>query len=718
MSESKLINIKKIIELEKSGKFSDIIKLLESGKFDLCSDFNKNIFLERAKNYLGEVVEQSSTVKDKSYIERTKEQLISGNFKKAYEEAKLAIKFDSQNQEAYKYAEIAAVELGKFEEAKNIFLSRPHIKRRKTPLKRTKNPLIPNGFNLPSIVGEGNNYDFILEKAKAWKKKCGNFTKKVSVIIPVYNRQKILANTLAALTHQTYPSDLIEIIVVDDGSDDGVAQVIQKYESKLNLFYARQSDQGFRVAAARNLGLKLATADTFITIDADILPGPTDIERYMIIMHVFDMAVLIGHRRYVDTSSITDDEILDNISKVLLLDNISPNNEVADCKGENGKSIDWRFPIYEKTKNLKTDLWPFTKGAGGNLAFSKALLEKSGLFDEEFKEWGCEDGEFCYRMYNSGAYFIPMKNIISLHQEPINKSKLSEREEQNNNFRSDGLRVTKKLFSEKCPSPIIREFRLNKINQVPKVSIYIPAYNAEKYIIDAVESCLKQDMDDLEVCICNDGSTDKTLELLQKHYTNNKKVRWNSQKNKGIGAATNQAINMTRGMYIGQLDSDDILKPGAIRKCVNFLDYNDFDAVYADYDIINANGEYIRDGWCGGDFNRSFLLTGMIVTHFRMFRKRLWARAENCNEQIKNAVDLDLWLKLSEKGKIHHIHDILYSYRWHGSNTSLLDRKKQELNHIKVVNDSFVRLGLNKKWQVVSANNPLDTRQVKIVRLD
>ena len=167
MSESKLINIKKIIELEKSGKFSDIIKLLESGKFDLCSDFNKNIFLERAKNYLGEVVEQSSTVKDKSYIERTKEQLISGNFKKAYEEAKLAIKFDSQNQEAYKYAEIAAVELGKFEEAKNIFLSRPHIKRRKTPLKRTKNPLIPNGFNLPSIVGEGNNYDFILEKAKA-----------------------------------------------------------------------------------------------------------------------------------------------------------------------------------------------------------------------------------------------------------------------------------------------------------------------------------------------------------------------------------------------------------------------------------------------------------------------------------------------------------------------------------------------------------------------
>jgi glycosyltransferase involved in cell wall biosynthesis len=63
-------------------------------------------------------------------------------------------------------------------------------------------------------------------------------------------------------------------------------------------------------------------------------------------------------------------------------------------------------------------------------------------------------------------------------------------------------------------------------SQVPKVSIYIPAYNAEKYIQAAIESALKQTYTDFEIVIVNDGSTDNTLKIIEENYADNPRVRW------------------------------------------------------------------------------------------------------------------------------------------------------------------------------------------------
>ena len=114
-------------------------------------------------------------------------------------------------------------------------------------------------------------------------------------------------------------------------------------------------------------------------------------------------------------------------------------------------------------------------------------------------------------------------------------------------------------------------------------------------------------------------------------------------------------------------------------------------------------------------FLESGLSVGMIATHFRMFRRSVWNRILNCNERIKNAVDLDLWLKINEKTNIEHIHKILYSYRWHGDNTSIQDRKAQENNHLKVVNDSMKRTGLSDFWELKPTNNPMNPREFKVL---
>lgn len=689
---------RKIYEIgEKAAKEQGDVGLLEKYR-----DKKNQLPVQKLDNQPSPVSNYNNVSNVETLVQAAEQDIIHGRFKEALEKAMKSISLDKEYRKAYYVGEQAAVELGEFETANRIYLSQPKVINPEIPRKRGVNPTLIKNFSLSPLLNDGNNYNFILEKASL----VNEYTKKVSVIIPVYNRYQILANTLAALTHQTYPKHLIEVIVVDDGSNDEIFSIIKKYENKLNLFYARQADIGFRVAAARNLGLKLAKHDCLIFMDADILPCPTDIETYMKILHVSDECVLTGHRRYVDVSDISDDQILKNIEIVTNLPDIVPDNDEA------GGVIDWRFDSYQKTDFLRKDFYPFTKGAGGNLAFSRRLQAKAGLMDEDFVNWGCEDSEFAYRLYNAGAYFIPLMNIVSLHQEPLKQvSKINGK-----SFRKHGHEITKKLFSSKCPAPTVRKYETGAVFEVPKVSIYIPAYNASNYIIPAVESCLNQNFADLEVCICNDGSTDNTLALLEKHYANNPKVRWVTQRNKGIGAATNTAINMCRGMYIAQLDSDDVLKPTAVRSCVEILDKDcSIDAVYTDCDYIDKQGNYIRDGWCGGEFEREWLATGMIATHFRMFRKRVWNRIEPCNEQIKNAVDLDLWLKINEKANIKHIHKVEYSYRWHGKNTSIQNRKAQESNHIRVVQDSLNRQKLDKYWMTQSTNNPLNPREFRIV---
>lgn len=639
--------------------------------------------------------------------------LIDERFVDSLRKAKAVLEGDKQSREAYRIAEQAAIELGFFQEANSYFLSQPPVVNPKNPRQRGANPSLHLQFKLPPILGSGNDYRHIVEKAKCFSYESNRYTKKVSVIIPVFNRSQILANTLAALTHQTYPRELIEVLVVDDGSCDDVISVVRKYENRINLYYSRQPDKGFRLAAARNIGLRQAQGDVMVFMDADILPLPEDIEKYMKIMHVSEDALLIGHRRYVDVSEVNDDMILDDIAAVLYLPSINPNNDVADSKTSTGESIDWRFPVYERTEFLINDPWPFTKAAGGNIAFSRKLLEKAGYVDEEFIAWGCEDAEHGYRFFNAGAYFIPMMDIVSLHQEPLTQASPSADED---SFRKKGHAITKEIFSRKCPAPVVRRYTPGASFDVPKVSIYIPAYNAARYIQDAVQSCLDQSFGDLEVCICDDGSTDNTAELLEAAFGNNSKVRWVKQENGGIGKATNTAINMCRGMYIGQLDADDRLKPNAVRACVEVLDRNmHVDAVYGDCDYIDKDGKYIRDGWCGGEFSREWMTSGMIATPFRMFRKRLWSRTIGCNERIKNAVDLDLWLKFYEHGNIDHVHQILYSYRWHGENTSMQHRKQQEKNHLKVVSDSLGRQKLDRFWMVQSTGNKLNPREFKIV---
>jgi len=135
--------------------------------------------------------------------------------------------------------------------------------------------------------------------------------------------------------------------------------------------------------------------------------------------------------------------------------------------------------------------------------------------------------------------------------------------------------------------------------------------------------------------------------------------------------------------------------------------------VYSSPQVVDDKGHFIRKG-NSRHFSREGLLQGMLVGHFRFFRKRDWMRTTGFDENLTNAVDFDMFLKLAEVCDFHHIDDENYCYRWHGSNTSIVKREEQEKSHFIVINRALQRMRLN-EWEAVQADKE-KPRSVKFQR--
>lgn len=506
----------------------------------------------------------------------------------------------------------------------------------------------------------------------------------LSIVVPTFNRSKILDITLACLVNQRteYP---FEVIVADDGSKEDLTPVIRKYESKLDIKFVRQKDYGYQLCAVRNLGLRTAKYSFVSILDCDMAPDTKWVQSYVDELRDNDNVALVGPRKYVDTSMLTAEEVMANPALISSLPEVLT-TETLGRSNTGEKSVDWRLEHFKSTDNLRLCDTPFRFFSGGNVAFAKKWLDIAGWFDEEFTHWGGEDNEFGYRLYRAGCFFKSIDGGMAYHQEPPGK--------ENETDRAAGKAVTIKIVQQKVPyfyrklDPI----ETATIKKVPLVSIYIPAYNCSEYIERCVNSALNQTVTDLEVCICDDGSTDGTLSLLKELYTDHPRVRFMTQTNGGIGKASNSAVRMCRGFYIGQLDSDDYLEPDAVEVCLKeFFADRKLACVYTTNRNVNPDGSLIANGYNWPEYSREKLTTAMICHHFRMFTARAWNLTSGFDEKITNAVDYDMYLKLSEVGPFKHINKICYNRVLHGENTSIKKLGLQKENHFKVVNYSLER---------------------------
>lgn len=510
----------------------------------------------------------------------------------------------------------------------------------------------------------------------------------LSVIIPTFNRSNILRVTLACLANQN-TSENFEVIVADDGSREDIGTVVREFEALLDIKLVRQPDYGYQLCAIRNLGIRAAKYGAVSILDCDMAPDLVWVDSFIKAIKANDDIAYIGPRKYVDTSKVDKQEILDNPQLISSLPEVITNNAVAG-KTAGQVSVDWRLEHFKKTENLRLCNSPFRFFSGGNVAFSKKWIERVGSFDEEFTAWGGEDNEFGYRLYREGCFFKNLDGGMAYHQEPPGK--------ENETDRVAGKLVTSEQVSQKVPYIYrkLTDFKEAKLYEKPLVSIYIPAYNAEDTIVRCVNSALNQSITDLEVCICDDGSTDGTLAVIEKHYADNPRVRYISQKNQGIGAASNSAVKLCQGYYIGQLDSDDYLNSDAVKLCLReFMKDQSLVCVYAANNNVDVEKGITVVGYNWPFFSREKITSAMICHHFRMFSYRAFSLVGGFDDAILNAVDYDIYLKLSELGPFSHINKIVYNRILHGNNTSILNNAQQNKNAALVVGNSLKRQKLN-----------------------
>ena len=545
---------------------------------------------------------------------------------------------------------------------------------------------------IPPIIGQGNDWSLFEDEVEKRfeSRNPESYTMPVSIVIPVYNRKEKLSKTIAALTHQTYPLNLMEIVVADDGSSDNPEELLDIFSSYFEISYLCQEDLGYRLSEIRNKGIKKSSHEQIIILDCDMLPEPTLVEEYMKYAHVSQKCVLVGGRRYVNTDNLSYQNILEDIGNALALPSLrTDTGEIPDK--DQPPSEDWRYGIYRSTNNLKNSKYPFRAFCGGNVCFHKTLIQVVGGFDEDFTAWGAEDTEFGFRVYNHGFWFIPVQGANALHQEPPNGS--------NETDRDAGKQITQPLLIEKCPA-FYRKMEKDRIYQIPKVSVYIPAYNAINFIEEAIESALNQTYTDLEIVIVNDGSTDGTGELLDELYGMNPRISIIHQENAGISAATNKAINNCKGEYVLQLDSDDALLPIAAEMLVNVLDKNDIGFVYGDAYLTDITGKVFGRAYSWSMYDRYKLLDGMMIHHPRMFRMRDFKKTTGFDESLSNAVDYDFFLKLSGITQGYHLQTPLYLYRQHNTNTSKVNVGAQDKNNHQCIISAFDRMGLQNRVEL------------------
>ena len=308
--------------------------------------------------------------------------------------------------------------------------------------------------------------------------------------------------------------------------------------------------------------------------------------------------------------------------------------------------------------DLRTDPAPHAKLTPASFSARRSLLTALDTSDASPRELG-------RRLMNRGAYFIAEPSAeVSLGPAPAWP------------------------FGREASPP-------------PAVSIYIPAYNAARWIERTVGSALAQTIESLEVVVCDDGSTDATAEILHDRFASDPRVRVQQQPNGGIGAASNVAVNMARADFVLQLDADDELLPTAAETLLAVMTRDPRIALaYGGYEVADPSRLLYENRYrVPPAYDPQRHLLGQIITHPRMFRARDFHRTEGFDETIENAVDFDIYLKLSERGRVEAVPEVLYRYHIHGENTSYARRETQYRNHIYVIRRALQRRGLA-DWDV------------------
>lgn len=215
-------------------------------------------------------------------------------------------------------------------------------------------------------------------------------------------------------------------------------------------------------------------------------------------------------------------------------------------------------------------------------------------------------------------------------------------------------------------------------DSLPTLTVVTPAYNQADFLRDTIESVLSQDYPNIEYVVLDDGSTDRTPQILAEYGD---RFVWETQTNMGQTATINKGWSMTNGEIVTWLNSDDTFYDStSVRTAMEYLIANpEVGIVFGDSMFTEADGTELERTRPVIDFTYRKMVIGcenMISQPSAFIRRSLVEKAGALDPKYYYFMDWDFWMRAGLFGRIEHIDAVLSTYRLHADSKTVAQAKK------------------------------------------
>lgn len=247
----------------------------------------------------------------------------------------------------------------------------------------------------------------------------------------------------------------------------------------------------------------------------------------------------------------------------------------------------------------------------------------------------------------------------------------------------------------------------------PTLSVLMPVYNAQRYLAEAIESILHQSFSDFEFLIINDGSTDRSLKILQRYAAQDSRIRLVSRPNTGLVVALNEMLALANADLIARMDADDVALPDRFARQVEFLaEHPEVVCVGGAQDWIDEAGRLLlhHPEAEQDDEIQQLALSGQTpINHpSAMMRRSAVLAVGGYDGSMYPAEDLDLWLKLGEIGKLANLKAAVLKYRQHDRSISDRRQAEQTQKRRQACQNAWKRRGIQGQFHESEPWRPVD----------
>ena len=249
-----------------------------------------------------------------------------------------------------------------------------------------------------------------------------------------------------------------------------------------------------------------------------------------------------------------------------------------------------------------------------------------------------------------------------------------------------------------------------------KVSIIVPVYNVERYLARCLDSCINQTFTDIEIICVNDGSTDRSLEILEAYARMDSRVKIITKENGGLSSARNTGVEVAQGEYILYVDSDDYVSSTLVENVYNNAQSNNSDVVIFDYYWLRPNVAERRaltiEPFGNKYVDSTFNADNIDFNDYKFVPVTAWVKLYKTDLLKDNGIifdegliyeDISYWSKVFVNAKrISYLNEPLYAYMV-GRPEQIMARNDEKLFDIikiyEIVENTFKASGYYEKFK-------------------